>query len=80
MIQAEVGNDNEMLFYMYDSSRIGRRIKKQNHLCRELVSMNIGAFGYKIDKEKPTANLYILDIYMKKQAKRMLFFSGEDTV
>jgi len=80
MIQNELNIDSEMLFYMYDSSRIGRRIKKQSHMCRELVGMNIGAFSYKIEKDKPTGNLYILDIYMKRQAKKMLFFSGEDTV
>lgn len=69
-----------MLFYMYDSSKIGRRIKKQSHLTRELVSMTIGAFGYKIEKEKPTNSLYILDCYVKRQTKKMLFFNGEDTV
>jgi hypothetical protein len=80
MIQNEIESDAEMLFYVYDSSKIGRRIKKQSHLTRELVGMNIGAFGYKIEKEKPTSSLYILDCFMKRQAKKMLFFSGEDTV
>ena len=80
LIQNEFKTDSEMIFYMYDSSKIGRRIRKPSHMCRELVGMNIGAFGYKIDKEKSTSSLYILDVYMKRQAKKMLFFSGEDTV
>lgn len=80
MIQQNLNTKWEMIFYNYDSSRIGRRIKKQNYLWRELVGMNIGAFAYQLNKDKSTTSLYILDCYMKRQTKKMLFFSGEDTV
>ena len=59
-------------------ARLVEEFKKPSHMCRELAGMNIGAFGYKIEKEKSTSSLYILDVYMKRQAKKMLFFSGED--
>mmetsp|Transcript_40815 Transcript_40815/g.46792 ORF Transcript_40815/g.46792 Transcript_40815/m.46792 type:complete len:150 (+) Transcript_40815:521-970(+) len=68
-----------MLFYIYESNKIGKRIKG-SFVCRELVGLNVGAFGYEIDRSNSTENLYILDVYVKKQTKKMLFFNGEDSV
>lgn len=80
MIQKEVGNDDEMLFYTYESNKLGKRLKKSSYVCRELAGFHLGAFPYKINKAKPSGNLYILDMYMKRQVKKMMFFNGEDQI
>lgn len=80
MIQKEVGNKKEMLFYLYQSNKFGKRIKKNNFVWRELVGYHIGAFSYEIDRERNSGNLYILETYNKKQAKKWMVFSGEDQV
>lgn len=80
IVQKELGCEDEMLFYTYDSNKIGKRLKKASYVCRELVGQNLGAFAYKIDKDKQSNNLYILDVYMRKQVKKMMFFNGEDQV
>jgi hypothetical protein len=80
MLQNETGCKDEMLFYTYHSNKIGKRLKKVNFVCRELVGENLGAFPYKINKNKPSGNLYIMETYVKKQVKKMMFFNGEDQI
>jgi hypothetical protein len=80
MIQNETGCKDEMLFYTYHSNKIGKRLKKSNFVCRELVGENLGAFPYKINKHKPSGNLYRMDTYIKKHVKKMMFFNGEEQV
>lgn len=80
MIKSEVEWDGDILFYTYTSHRIGKRLKKGNHVCRELVGEPLAAFPYKVEDHMKTANLYIMDTYVKKQVKKALFFNGEDQV
>ena len=80
MIQNEIKSEWELLLYIYDSNKVGKRIKKNSFVWRELVGMIIGAFSYEIDKSKPSSNLCILDICIMRQAKKMLFFIREDSV
>lgn len=80
MIQKEVGSKEEMLFYMYNSNKFSKRIKKNSFTCRDLAGFHLGAFAYKIDQDRNSGSLYILETYNKKQVKKMMFFSGEDPV
>lgn len=80
LIQKEVGCEEEMLFYLYNSHRFGKRIKKNSFNCRDLVGYHLGAFAYKIDQDRNSGSLYILEAYNKKQVKKMVFFNGEDPV
>lgn len=80
MLQREFDCDEEMLFYTYNSNRLGKRLRKQNMLTREVVGLHLGVFPYKLEKPKQTNNLFIVDTFMKKQVKKMMFFNGEDQV
>jgi hypothetical protein len=80
MLQREFNCDDEMLFYMYNSNRLGKRLRKQNILTRDVVGNHLGVFPYKLEKPKQTNNLFIIDTFMKKQVKKMMFFNGEDQV
>lgn len=80
LIQKEVESEDEMLFYVYSSNKFSKRIKKNSFTCRDLVGFHLGAFAYKIDQDKNSGNLYILETYNKRQVKKMMFFNGEDPV
>jgi len=80
MVKDELDIEKEMLFYVYESNKLGRRLKKSSHVCRELSGFHLAAFPYEIDKETNSAGYYIMDTYMKRQIKRAFFFNGEESV
>ena len=44
MIQKEVGCEEELLFYLYQSNKFNKRLKKNGYTCRDVQGFHLGAF------------------------------------
>jgi ubiquitin carboxyl-terminal hydrolase 4/11 len=80
IIQEELKSDFELLFYTYESNKLGKRLKKSSSVWREVAGSHLWAIPYWIDKDDASQSYFILDIYMRKEVKKFLFFNGEDQI